>query len=172
MKRFLLLLLLLLIFTSSALADIKTTVPKSLQNNLVKIENGNFLISKYLSCSLRLPPSLGGGTPFNRFSIHVRFTAPAQRLISRDIFVALSMRLFTEARIRLAAEIPGLSTSQTLRVMQCNEVSQQTDDIQYSYFVDMSNQGVESRITDKQRGSEQISKESWETVLNILPKTQ
>lgn len=146
--------------------------PKALQNNLVTIEAAHFIINKYLSCQLSLPPSLGGGTPFNSFTMHVRFKAPAKGLISRDIFVAFSMRLFTEAKIRLASEIPGLSTEQTLRAMQCHEVTNETDRTEYTYFVNMSMQGVESRIKDKQRGTEQVTHEPWDRVLNNLPKIQ
>ena len=171
MKRFFMLLLLctlILPVFSYAAKD----VPQALQKNLVDIEKGNFLINKYLSCSLSLPLSLGGGTPFNTFSMHVRFQAPAEGLISRDIFVALSMRLFTEARIRLAAEIPGLSTDQTLRAMQCREISERTGNIAYSYFVTMNQKGVESIIKDTQRKTQQISREPWNTVLQNLPNIQ
>ncbi len=169
MKPFLLLLLLLIIHTTTLSYAIQNP-PKALQNDLVTIEDAHFLINKYLSCHLSLPPSLGGGTPFNSFTMHVRFKAPAKGLISRDIFVAFSMRLFTEAKIRLASEIPGLSTEQTLRAMQCHEVSQKTDKTEYTYFVNMSTQGVESRIEDKQRGTEQVTHEPWDAVLNNLPK--
>ena len=171
MKRFFILLL-LYVFIPPVFSYAAEKAPQTLQENLVSIEKGNFLINKYLSCSLSLPLSLGGGTPFNTFSMHVRFKAPAEGLISRDIFVALSMRLFTEARIRLAAEIPGLSTEQTLRAMQCREISKKTDTPAYSYFVNMNKQGVESRIKDTQRNSEQISREPWNTVLQNLPQIQ
>jgi len=159
-------------FLFPALPYAADNVPQSLQENLVTIENGHFLINKYLSCSLSLPPSLGGGTPFNSFSMHVRFQAPAKGLISRDIFVALSMRLFTESRIRLAAQIPGLSTEQTLRAMQCREVFTKTNAIAYSYYVNMNSQGVESRIKDTQRKTEQIRREPWDAVLQNLPKVR
>ena len=171
MKRFFILLL-VYIFIFPAFSYATDDAPQALQENLVTVENGSFLINKYLSCSLSLPPSLGGGTPFNTFSMHVRFQAPAKGLISRDIFVALSMRLFTESRIRLAAEIPGLNTEQTLRAMQCRELFGKTDDLAYSYFVDMNKQGVESRIKDIQRNTEQISRKPWDTVLQNLPKIQ
>ncbi len=169
MKRFLLSLLLFVFFTP-VFAQASDNTPKTLQNDLVTIKNETFLINKYLSCHLSLPPSLGGGTPFNSFTMHVRFQAPASGLISRDIFVAFSMRLFTEAKIRLASEIPGLSTKQTLRAMQCYEVSEKVDGTEYTYFVNMSKQGVESRITDKQRNTEQVSHELWNEALQNLPK--
>jgi hypothetical protein len=170
MKRFLLLLL-IVISCSPAFSHAAKSVPKALQKDLVTIEGAHFLINRFLLCQLSLPPSLGGGTPFNSFSMHVRFKAPAKGLISRDIFVALSMRLFTEAKIRLASEIPGLSTEQTLRAMQCHEVSDKTDRTEYTYFVTMSTEGVESRIKDKQRGTEQITQEPWSSVLKNLPNT-
>ena len=153
MKRFLLPLL-LFVLCNPSLSHSAKSAPKALQNDLVTIEDAHFLINKYLSCQLSLPPSLGGGTPFNSFTMHVRFKAPAKGLISRDIFVAFSMRLFTEAKIRLASEIPGLSTEQTIRAMQCQEVANRAEHTEYTYFVTMSKQGIDSRIKDKQRSEE------------------
>jgi len=169
MKQFLLPLL-LFVLLSPVFGHASSNAPKNLQNDLVTIENQTFFINKYLSCYLSLPPSLGGGTPFNSFSMYVRFQAPASGLISRDIFVALSMRLFTEAKIRLASEIPGLNTEQTLRAMQCYEVSQKIERTEYTYIVNMSNRGVETKIKDQQRNTEQISHESWDEALQNLSK--
>ncbi len=169
MKRFLLFLLLFVFFTPS-LPHASDNTPKALQNDLVTIENETFLINKYLSCHLSLPPSLGGGTPFNSFTMHVRFRAPASGLISRDIFVAFSMRLFTEAKIRLASAIPGLSTEQTLRAMHCYEVPGKIQRTEYTYFVNMTKLGVESIISDKQRSTEQISHELWDEALQNIPQ--
>jgi len=165
-------LLLFFCFMFPALPYAAEKTPQTLQENLVNIEDGHFLINKYLSCSLSLPPSLGGGTPFNTFSMHVRFQAPAKGLISRDIFVALSMRLFTESSIRLAAQIPGLNTEQTLRAMQCKEIFEKTNTTAYSYFVNMNKRGLESRIKDTQRNTEQIRREPWDAVLRNLPKVK
>jgi len=172
MKCFLLSLLIFVLFPP-VFSHASGNAPETLRNDLVTIESETFVINKYLSCQLSLPPSLGGGTPFNSFTMHVRFQAPTSGLISRDIFVALSMRLFTEAKIRLASEIPGLSTEQTLRAMQCHEVvTNETDRIEYTYFVKMSMQGVESRIKDTVRETEQVTHESWDRALINLPRNQ
>ena len=146
--------------------------PADLHEDLVRLEDSSFVIDKYLYCRLSLPLSLGGGTPFKSFGMHVRFSAPSSGLISRDRFVALSMRLFTEVRIRLASEIPGLTTEQAMQAMQCREVAASEHKTEYDYHVKMIHDGVESRIKNIRRGTEHVSSEPWSAILRNLPKTK
>jgi len=146
------------------------TPPAALREDLVRLEDFSFVIDKYLYCQLSLPLSLGGGTPFKSFGMHVRCSAPSTGLISRDRFVALSMRLFTEVRINLASEIPGLTTEQAMRAMQCREVAASENKTEYDYHVKMTHDGVESRIKNKRRGTEHVTSEPWSAVLPNLPK--
>ncbi|MCD6389894.1 MAG: hypothetical protein J7L69_10825 [Desulfobulbaceae bacterium] len=96
--------------------------------------------------------------------------APSSGLISRDRFVALSMRLFTEVKIRLASEIPGLTTEQAMQAMECREVVPSENKIEYSYQVKMTHDGVESRIKNIRRGTEHVTSEPWSVVLRNQPK--
>ena len=155
-------------FGNQALAA--DTPPAALGEDLVRIEDSSFIIDKHLYCQLSLPLSLGGGTPFKSFGMHVRFSAPSSGLISRDHFVALSMRLFTEVRIRLASEIPGLTTEQAMQAMQCREVAASENKTEYDYHVIMTHDGVESRIKNRRRGTEHVTSEPWSAILRNLPK--
>jgi len=165
----LVLLFFLSLFFSSPLPA-KENSPAELLENLVTIENSSFIIDKHLYCLLSLPLSLGGGAPFNSVDMHVRFSAPATGLISRDLFVALSMRMFTEAKIHLASEIPGLTTAQTMQAMQCSEVAAPQQKTDYDYTIKMTSDGVESTFKNTNRGTQQITNEPWSVVLRTLPK--
>ena len=153
-------------FGSQALAA--DTPPAALGEDMVRVEDSSFIIDKHLYCRLSLPLSLGGGTPFKSFGMHVRFSAPSSGLISRDNFVALSMRLFTEVRIRLASEIPGLTTEQAMLAMQCRETVSSENKKGYDYHVKMTYDGVENRIKNKRRGTEHVTSEPWSAVLPNL----
>ena len=141
-----------------------------LATDLVKLENDQFVIDKYMRCQISLPLNLGGGVPFNRFGMHVRFSAPSSGLISRDRFVALAMRIFTKAQIRMAADIPGLTNEQTLQAMQCREVAEGVDPRnEFLLDVNMNREGVVSTIVDNQVGTKTVTNEPWPTVLRGLP---
>ncbi len=165
------LILLFLLMVAAGQLHAADNPPADLLDDLVKVEDSNFIIDKHLSCDLSLPRSLGGGTPFNTFTVHLHFNAPATGLISRDKFVALAMRLFTEAKIRLASEIPGLTTEQTIAAMQCHEVSATENEIKYEYLVTMSHDGVTSKIQTKHQGIEKIINESWQAILRSQHST-
>ena len=157
-------------FSSGNQALAADTPPAALLEDMVRLEDSSFTIDKYLYCRLSLPLSLGGGTPFKSFGMQVHFSAPSIGLISRDRFVALSMRLFTEVTIRLASEIPGLTTEQAMRAMQCRETVTSENKTGYDYHVKMTHDGVESRIINKRRGTEHVTSEPWSAVLRNLPK--
>ncbi len=141
-----------------------------LATDLVKVENDQFVIDKYMRCQISLPLNLGGGVPFNRFGMQVRFSAPSSGLISRDRFVALSMRIFTEAQIRMAADIPGLTNEQTLQAMQCTEVAKGADPRkEFLLDVNLVREGVVSTIVDNRVGTKTVTKEPWRSVLRSLP---
>lgn len=166
----LLFLFVLTAFSSGNQALAGDTPPAALLEDLVRLEDSSFIIEKKLYCRLSLPLSLGGGTPFKSFGMQLRFSAPSTGLISRDRFVALSMRLFTEVKIRLASEIPGLTTEQAMRAMQCSETVASKNKIEYDYHVKMTHDGVESRIKNKRRGTEHVTSEPWSAVLGNLTK--
>jgi len=172
MKKYMHHLLFLFLFSvcfSATPAPAGEAPPADLLNDMVSIENSSFIIDKHLYCLLSLPLSLGGGAPFNSFDMHVRFIAPSTGLISRDLFVALSMRMFTESKIRLASEIPGLTTAQTLLAMQCREVAASGQKVDYDYSIKMTHDGVESRFRNTRRGIEQVTSKPWSVVLRNLP---
>jgi len=156
-------------FFSGSQAWAADKAPANLLEDLVSVDNSNFIIDKQFDCLLSLPLSLGGGAPFNSVGMHMRVIAPSAGLISRDFFVALSMRMFTEAKIRLASKIPGLTTEQTLLAMQCREVVAPEQKVDYKYSIKMTHDGVESRFKNKKRGTEQVTSEPWSVVLRNLP---
>ena len=143
----------------------------SLLDDLVNVEENNFVIDKQLQCELSLPLTLGGGAPFNDFGMHVRFIAPASGLISRDRFVALSMRLLTETRLRMAADIPGLTNEQTLQALKCREEADYREKNNYDFRVHMTKEGVETTIINNRAGTKHVTQEPWSTVVRSVPKT-
>jgi hypothetical protein len=142
----------------------------SLLDDLVTVEDTNFVIDKQIQCEVSLPLSLGGGAPFNDFGMRVHFTAPAKGLISRDKFIALSMRLLTEARIRLAADIPGLTNEQTLQAMKCREAPDYKEKNEYDFSVRMTAEGVQTTIINNRTGTTHVTREQWHEVVRSMPK--
>ena len=142
----------------------------SLLNDLVEVRDDRFVIDKQLHCEVSLPPSLGGGAPFNDFGMRVHFTAPASGLISRDRFVALAMRLLVETRISLAADIPGLTNEQTLQAMKCREGADYREKNEYDLRVRMTQGGVETTITNNRTGTKHVTREQWNEVVRSMQK--
>ena len=141
-----------------------------LLQDLVKVEDETFIIDKHLRCQLSLPLSLGGGAPFNTFGMHVHFRAPAEGLISRDQFVALAMRIFPEVKLKMTADIPGLTDEQTLQAMKCREMATPGKQVKYVLRVNMVQEGVKSTIIDESLGTQHVTKEPWSVVLRTLPR--
>lgn len=142
-----------------------------LMDDWVEERDGWFMVERYALCEISLPAALGGGTPFRSFQASILSEAPAEGLLSRDHFVAISVRMMTEARATIAGSIPGMTVKQAYDALRCrSELHPAKERNDYELEIRMTLQGVETALTDNALITVTKVNQSWPDIVARMPE--
>lgn len=137
-------------------------VKSFLMSDIVKVENGKFVMEEYRLCQIIRPESLGGGATLPiRVKRHVE--APAKGVISRDNFIRLTDEVLNGLGISLVEQMmKGITASQAIQALQCGQVFQPITNVDYEIDLNMDANGMKLSILEKGTGEKSESSVPWD----------
>lgn len=145
-------------------ADLEGSLREALQIDLVEVRDGRFHTEVHQLCQVVRPAVLGGGAT-RPFLTRVRASAPADGLISRDVFVALVMELSYGIRIDLTSQLlPESNLKEGHDALRCKLVERGGSELDLEMEFDGDQDGVQTTIVTKS-GQRSVQKHSWEELV-------
>jgi hypothetical protein len=156
MKRFAPIASLLALALAAAGAAGTARADERLLRDLVRVEAGKLVYEDVSLCTLAPPAGAA-----SKFQVRSRAEAPATGTISRDAFVALISRIETELSLSMADAIPGITPSQALDALECEQLAAPIGKVDLEIRTTVSAEGLAVEIEDTRVGKTRRYASTW-----------
>ena len=160
------------VFTNAALteedkAEGNKAIESYLQSDLVKEQDGKFVIEEYRVCQVNMTKEHGGGSTLP-IKIKRHIEAPAKGVISRDNLVRMSTEILNGLAISLVGEmIEGITVEQAIQALDCRTSTQPFDNYDYEVNLNMSGEGIQINVLEKSSGESSKDTVNWSEVFGV-----
>lgn len=135
-----------------------------LQSDLVKEQDGKFVIEEYRVCQVNRPKEQGGGSTLP-IKIKRHIEAPAKGVISRDNLVRMSTEILNGLAISLVGQmIEGITVEQAMQALDCRTSTQPFDNYDYEVNLSINSDGIQLNVLEKSSGESAKDTVNWDEV--------
>lgn len=127
-----------------------------LLGDLVAVRGGKLVYEGASLCTLAAP---GGAA--SKFQVHSHAEAPAAGAVSRDHFVALVSRIETEISFSMADSIPGITPSQVLDALECDQLAVPIGAVDLEITTTVTAEGLQVEIRNLRDGRTSRFSSTW-----------